>query len=110
MSNDLKIHPRTRQHHRAEVVRNITNIAKIYAEEALENIVVIMRKSDDENVRLKAAQLIIERAYGKPRQDVQNAEASERVRRVMEVEFLSARNADSQSDSGEAADDGNPAA
>jgi hypothetical protein len=91
MSNGIRITPKVRLQHKAQVIRDLTNVARIYAEEALENVITIMRKSDDENVRLKAAQLIIERAYGKPRQDVQSADATDAVRKVMEIEFLSAR-------------------
>lgn len=100
MSNGIRLTPQVRMQHKAQVIRDLTNVAKLYAEEALENVITIMRKSDDENVRLKAAQLIIERAYGKPRQDVQTGEASDAVRKVMEIEFLSARNNTQDADDG----------
>lgn len=103
MSNGLRLTPRVKMQHKAQVIRDLTNVARLYAEEALENVITIMRKSDDENVRLKAAQLIIERAYGKPRQDVQTGEASDAVRKVMEIEFLSARSNTQDAEDGNSA-------
>ena len=64
----IRLTPQVRMSHKAQVIRDITGISKLYAEEALENVITIMRKSDDEGIRLKAAQLILERAYGKPTQ------------------------------------------
>lgn len=99
----IRLTPQVRMSHKAQVIRDITGISKLYAEEALENVITIMRKSDDEGIRLKAAQLILERAYGKPTQSVQSVEASDTVRKVMQIEFLSARN-DAESDGGGDAD------
>jgi hypothetical protein len=47
-----------------------------------------MRKSEDENIRLKAAESILNRAYGKPSQSVLVGEMDETVKKVLQIEFV----------------------
>ena len=53
------------QHHHA---RELKRIARGYAEEALEHLVSVMRKSRNDACRIMACKEILDRAYGKPQQ------------------------------------------
>jgi len=55
---------------RPQLLRDITGLCRLHSEEALKNLVTLMRKSEDENIRLKACESILNRAYGKPSQSV----------------------------------------
>lgn len=61
------------------VLTDIKILARRYTQEALEMTVEIMRGGETEGVRLEAVKIIMDRAYGKPKQDV-----SVEVRRSME--------------------------
>lgn len=71
-------------------------IAKVHTREAFLTILTLMRESDDENIRLKAAITIIERAYGKPVQQINSADELGRIREIIFVR----PGADNQSTSG----------
>ncbi len=60
-------------------------IAKVHTREAFLTILTLMRESDDENIRLKAAITIIERAYGKPVQQINSADELGRIREIIFV-------------------------
>jgi hypothetical protein len=50
--------------------REIKAAAQLYGEEAIERLVALMR-SEDPNVALKAANALLDRAYGRPAQTLQ---------------------------------------
>lgn len=54
---------------RPKVVSHIRDLAQKHGEEALKTVVALMR-SEDERVALAAAQVVLDRAYGKPIQQV----------------------------------------
>lgn len=56
--------------------------AREYADEAVLTIVGLMRGSQDERIKLKAAMTLIERAYGAPKQP-ENASANESIIEVL---------------------------
>ena len=49
---------------------HIREIAENYAEEAINKIVDVMRTTQDEKIRIQAATYVLDRAYGKPAQEV----------------------------------------
>jgi hypothetical protein len=75
---------------RPQLLRDITGLCRLHSEEALKNIVTLMRKSEDENIRLKACETILNRAYGKPSQSVLVGEMDETVKKVLQIEFVNA--------------------
>jgi hypothetical protein len=73
---------------RPQLLRDITGLCRLHSEEALKNLVTLMRKSEDENIRLKACESILNRAYGKPSQSVLVGEMDEAVKKVLQIEFV----------------------
>lgn len=77
---------------RPQLLRDITGLCRLHSEEALKNLVTLMRKSEDENIRLKACESILNRAYGKPSQSVLVGEMDEAVKKVLQIEFVNGDN------------------
>ena len=69
--------PKSREQHEAEEA-----IRKL-APEAVQKLSELM-DSDNESVRLKACQIILDRVYGKPRQAVETADTSPIVVKVVD--------------------------
>ena len=82
--NNPKCPPRPRP----PLLRDITGLCRLHSEEAFKSLVTLMRKSEDENIRLKAAESILNRAYGKPSQSVLVGEMDETVKKVLQIEFV----------------------
>ncbi len=53
------------------VSESLREYARQYTQEAVDVAVKLMRTAENENTRLAAATLIIERAHGKPRQEIE---------------------------------------
>jgi len=75
---------------RPQLIRDITHLCRLHSEEALKNLVTLMRKSEDENIRLKACESILNRAWGKPAQSVLVGEMDEAVKKLLQIEFVNA--------------------
>tara|TARA_R110000822_G_scaffold3036_2_gene13847 strand:+ start:2108 stop:2416 length:309 start_codon:yes stop_codon:yes gene_type:complete len=73
---------------RPQLLRDITGLCRLHSEEALKNLVTLMRKSEDENIRMKACESILNRAYGKPSQSVLIGEMDDAVKKVLQIEFV----------------------
>lgn len=56
---------------RKAVPKEITIAAQMLCPEAVKTIGDLMRSSDDNNIRLKAANSLLDRGYGRPPQSVQ---------------------------------------
>ncbi len=59
---------------RPAVAAEVAELAQSYGPEAIHKAVFLMRHSDDERTQLAAAELILNRAYGKPAQAVTGAD------------------------------------
>ena len=73
---------------RPQLLRDITHMCRLQSETAVRNLVTLMNKSEDESIRLKACEAILNRAYGKPSQAVLVGEMDDTVKKVLQVEFV----------------------
>ena len=54
---------------------NITALARSYSTEAIETLGELMRKARDDRVRSTAAKALLDRGFGKPKEEIQNTNA-----------------------------------
>ena len=54
---------------------NIAALARSYSTEAIETLVELMRSARDDRVRGTAAKALLDRGFGKPKEEIQNTNA-----------------------------------
>lgn len=75
---------------RSEDEKKLIAAAREYTEEAVSVIVRVLRKSRSNKDRLKAAEMLLDRGWGKPRQEVNlTDDEGNTVVPVVRVEFVS---------------------
>lgn len=55
---------------RPKAVREVEQLAREYSDDAMARVIQIMKVSDDEKAALRAAEIVLDRAWGKPKQTI----------------------------------------
>ena len=69
----------------SEVRREMQELARLHSIEAIERAVEIMRTGKSETIRLMAISMILDRAWGKPRQSVEIEQQGQTLERMLQA-------------------------